>query len=92
MIKVFLTNNGGEFTSKEFDSFCKEARIKNKFTLPCKPQHNGFVEHNNISITKTSKSMIHDMTFPMCHWVEYCNIVVFILNRFMHGIRRDKTP
>ena len=37
-IKTLRTNNGGEYTSKYFESFCKEAGIKRELTTPYNPQ------------------------------------------------------
>ena len=37
-IKTLRTENGGEYTSKEFESFCKEDGIKRKLTTPYNPQ------------------------------------------------------
>ena len=37
-------DNGGEYTSKEFESFCKEDGIKRELTTPYNPQQNGVVE------------------------------------------------
>jgi transposase InsO family protein len=35
------SNNGGEYTSKEFVSFCRDVRIKRELTTPYNPQQNG---------------------------------------------------
>jgi transposase InsO family protein len=43
-IKVMRLNNGGKYTSKEFEGFCKEARIKREMIVPYNPQQNGVVE------------------------------------------------
>lgn len=32
-IKCLRTDNGGEFTSKEFDNYCKETRIERHKTI-----------------------------------------------------------
>ena len=40
-IKTLRSDNGGEYTSKEFEEFCKEARIKREPTTPYNPQQNG---------------------------------------------------
>ena len=37
-IKKLRTDNGGEYTSKEFEAFCKEAGIKRELTTPYSPQ------------------------------------------------------
>jgi transposase InsO family protein len=33
-IKILKTDNGGEYTSNEFVSFCRDARIKRELTTP----------------------------------------------------------
>ena len=36
-IKILRLDNGGEYTSKEFKDFCKEAGIKRELTTPYNP-------------------------------------------------------
>jgi transposase InsO family protein len=59
-IKVLRSKNRGEYTSKEFEGFYKEARIKREMTVPYNPQQNGVVERKNRSIIGVAKAMIHD--------------------------------
>ena len=49
-IKILRSDNGGEFTSNEFNDFCKEFRIKRELTIPYNPQKNSVVKRNNRSI------------------------------------------
>jgi transposase InsO family protein len=37
-IKILRSDNGGEYTSKEFVNFCKDVGIKRELTTPCNPQ------------------------------------------------------
>ena len=69
MIKVFRFDNGGEYTSKEFRDFCREAGIKRELTTPYNPQQNGVAKRNNRSIIEVEKIMIHDQGLPMHLWV-----------------------
>ena len=46
-IKTLTSDNGGEYTSKEFEALCKEAGIKTKLTTPYNPEHNGVAERKN---------------------------------------------
>jgi transposase InsO family protein len=46
-IKVLRLDNGGEYTSKEFKGFCKEARIKRELIVPYNPQQNEVVQQKN---------------------------------------------
>jgi transposase InsO family protein len=36
-IKILRSNHGGEYTSNEFQDFCREARIKRELTTPYNP-------------------------------------------------------
>jgi hypothetical protein len=40
-IKILRSDNGGEYTSKEFVNFCKDVEIKRELTTPYNPQQNG---------------------------------------------------
>jgi transposase InsO family protein len=59
-IKVLRSDNGGEYTSMDFNDFCIEVGIKREYTIPYNPQQNGVVERKNKSIVKETKLMIHD--------------------------------
>jgi transposase InsO family protein len=49
-IKTLRTDNGGEYTSKEFIAFFKSTGIRRGLTVPHNPQQNGIVERKNGSI------------------------------------------
>ena len=51
-IKALRSDNGGEYTSKEFEAFYKEVGIKREITTPYNPQQNGVAERKNITIMK----------------------------------------
>jgi hypothetical protein len=46
-IKYLRINRGGEFTSQNFNDFCKENGIKRKLTTIYTPQQNGITERKN---------------------------------------------
>jgi transposase InsO family protein len=59
-IKILRSDNGGQYTSKEFGRFCRDVRIKRELTTPYNPQHNGVAERKNRTIMEAVKTMIHD--------------------------------
>ena len=48
-IKILRSDNGGEYTSKEFMNFCRDVGIKRELTTPYNPQQNGVAERKNTS-------------------------------------------
>jgi transposase InsO family protein len=77
-IKILKSDNGGEYTSKEFVNFCKYVWIKRELTTPYNPQQNDVVERKNITIMEVVKTMIHDQDLPMCLWAEAAMAVVYV--------------
>jgi hypothetical protein len=57
-IKILRSDNGGEYTSKEFVRFFKDARIKRELTTPYNPQQNGVEKIKNRTIMEAVKTMI----------------------------------
>jgi transposase InsO family protein len=49
-IKCLRSDNGGEFTSKEFMDYCNSHGIKRQFSIARTPQQNGVVEIKNMKI------------------------------------------
>ena len=45
--KCLRSENGGKFTSKEFDIFYETHEIRRKFSVSRTPQKNGIVERRN---------------------------------------------
>ena len=57
-IKCLRTNNGGEFTSMEFENYCKEAGIERHKTTFYTPQQNGVIECMNRTLLERERSML----------------------------------
>jgi transposase InsO family protein len=83
-IKNLRSDNGGEFTSDEFKTFCKEVGIKRELSTPYNPQQNGVVERNNRTIMEALKDMIHDQDLPMHLWEEATRTDIYVKNRSPH--------
>jgi hypothetical protein len=77
-IKVLKSNNGGEYTSNDFEYFYKSEGIKRELTISYNPQQNGVVERKNRSIISSAKAMVHDQELPMFLWEEACNKIVYV--------------
>jgi transposase InsO family protein len=91
-IKTLRTDNGGEYTSKEFVAFCKSAGIRRELTVPHNPQQNGVAERKNRSIEETVKSLLNDQDLSMFLWGEAAMTTIYVQNRSPHRILKDMTP
>jgi hypothetical protein len=86
-IKILRSDNGGEYTSKEFVSFCRDVGIKRELTTPYNPQQNGVAERKNRTMLEGE-----DQDLPMCLWAEAAMAVVYVQNRLSHSALGFKTP
>jgi hypothetical protein len=91
-IRVLRTDNGHEYTSKEFNDFCAGEDIKRDSIVPYNPQQNGVTKRNNMAIVGAAKSMLHDQGFPLFLWVEACYTVGYLQNMSPHITLGDKIP
>jgi len=90
-IKTLRSDNGGEFTSSEFNEICKKARIKRELTSPYNPQQNGVAERKNKTIMEAVKAMLHDQDLSMYLWAEAAQTTVFLQNMMPHRAVGNKT-
>jgi transposase InsO family protein len=90
-IKVPRSDNGGEYTSRDFNYLCIEAGIKREYIVPYNPQQNGVAERKNGSIVEATKVMIHDHNIPMIMWEEASMTTVYVQNMSPHKILKNIT-
>jgi transposase InsO family protein len=91
-IKCLRSDNGGEFTSKEFMDFCGEHGIKRQFSAARTPQQNGVVERKNRKVQEMARTMLKDSKLSDIFWAQAVHTTVHILNRGMLRSNNDKTP
>jgi transposase InsO family protein len=91
-IKCLRSDNGGDFTSKEFMDFCRKNGIKGKFFVARTPQQNGFVEIKNMTIHEMAQTMLMDSKLTDVFWTHAVHTKFHIQNRVMMRKNSDKTP
>ncbi|GJX70933.1 retrovirus-related pol polyprotein from transposon TNT 1-94 [Tanacetum coccineum] len=72
-IKCLRTDNEGEYTGDEFDTFCKQKGIKRQFTTAYNPQQNGVAERMNRTLLERARGMLATGSFGKLFWVEAVN-------------------
>ena len=90
-IKTLQSDNGGEYTSKEFEAFCKDVGIKRELTTPYDSQRNGVAERKNRTIMEVVKTMIYDQDLPMHLWAEAARMTIYVQNKTPHRVLDNKT-
>ncbi|GMJ14768.1 hypothetical protein HRI_005146000 [Hibiscus trionum] len=91
-IKCFRSDNGGEYTSDEFDDFCRKEGIKRQFTTVYTPQQNGVAERMNRTLLERTRAMLRAAGLEKAFWAEAVNTACYLVNRAPSTAIELKTP
>ena len=91
-VKTLRTDNGGEFCSNQFKSYCENAGIKRHYTAPYSPQQNGVVERRNRTMVAMARSLLKEMQLPSFFWGEAIRHAIYLLNRLPTRALSEQTP
>jgi transposase InsO family protein len=91
-IKGLRSDNGGEFTSKEFMDYCSRRGIKRKFSIARTPQQNGVVERKKKTVQKMARTMLMDSKLTDIFWTHAIHTTIHIQNKVMLKNNTGKTP
>lgn len=80
-LRCLCTDRGREFTSHEFNAFCKANGISRKLTAAYTPQQNGVAERKNRTIMNMVRSMLSEKQVPKHFWPKAVNWTAHVLNR-----------
>ena len=67
-LKGLRTDRGGEFTTKEFTSFCNENGIQRQLTAAYTPQQHDVAERKNRTIMNMIRCMLTEKKVPKAFW------------------------
>jgi transposase InsO family protein len=79
-IKEIVSDQGGEFISNLFKSFCADRGILQTFSPADTPEHNGFAERANHTILDKARCLLLTSKLPKNYWAEAINTSTFISN------------
>ena len=77
-LKTLCTDNGGEYTSRDFQSYLKTEGIRHELTVPKNPEQNGVAERMNRTLLESVRAMLADAKLPQKFWAEALFIVVYL--------------
>ena len=91
-LKVLRTDNGGEYTSKEFENYLKSEGVRHELTVPKTPEQNGVAERLNRTLVEAVRSMLIDANLPHKFWAEGLSTAVYLKNRSPAKAVKGMTP
>ena len=91
-LKCLRSDNGCEFTSKEFNFFCENHGIKRQVSATRTPQQNGMVERRNRTIQEAARTMLNEAKLSYGYWREAISTTMHTLNRGQLRVNSNKTP
>jgi hypothetical protein len=91
-IKVLRSDNGGEYTSNQFEAYLKAEGIAHQTSAPHTPQQNGVAERANRTIEEMARSMIHGQGLGLEFWAEAMSNAVYTRDQYPTSAVHGKTP
>ena len=91
-IKHLRTDNGLEFLSEQFKSFCRNNGIKRHLTVPGTPQQNGLAERMNRTLLERTRCMMFTAGVSKHFWAEAVTTACFLINKCPSSAINFKTP
>ena len=80
-IKTTRSDRGGEYTSQEFEEYCKTEGIQKQLIAGYTSQQNCVSERRNRTIVELVRTMMNEKRLPKYFWVEAMDTEIHILNR-----------
>ena len=86
------TDNGGEYLSKEFDSYLQSKGINYELSAPYSPAQNGVAERFNRTLMESARTMMAQAELPECYWAEAVATAAYLRNRVLTRSLKSTTP
>jgi len=80
-IKTLRTDNGGEYTSAEFEAYLRKRGIRHELSCPHTPQQNGVSERLNRTLQEMGLSQLLHSALPRCFWADSLATACYVRNR-----------
>ena len=90
-IECLRSDNGGEYSSREFHEYLHENGIRHEFTVPNSPQQNGVAERMNRTLIESARSMLAHAGLSNEYWAEAVSTAAYVRNRIPTTAIKEKT-
>ena len=79
--KQLFSDNGGEYTSKKFKTFCDSQGIRHLYSAPYASQQNGIAERLNRTMAEKARCMLLEAQLDQRFWAEAFATAIYLKNR-----------
>ncbi|KAJ9552406.1 LOW QUALITY PROTEIN: hypothetical protein OSB04_016451 [Centaurea solstitialis] len=90
-IKVFQSDDGGEFTNARLQQHFQKCGIHHAMSCPYTPAQNGRAERKHRHITETGLAMLFHANAPSAFWLDAFSTAVYTINRLPTRILDGKS-
>ena len=80
-LKIFCSDNGGEYLNSAFKGFCTKSEIIMQTTTPYSPAQNGIDERLNRTLLEHARAMLFAKNLVKVLWTEAVSYANYIQNR-----------
>jgi hypothetical protein len=91
-VRQLRSDNGGEYTSKEFKDYCTQHSISQQFTPPNTPRSNSISERFNRVLVERARTSLDSAHLPKFLWAAAMAAVTYLYNRTISAVHVSKTP
>lgn len=88
---MIRSDNGGKYDAVAFNKYFRDNGIQHQLTAPYTPQLNGVSERMKTSLIGKATCLLIDGELPKCFWAEAIHMAVYIMNRSICSVLKDKT-
>ncbi|XP_019256261.1 PREDICTED: uncharacterized protein LOC109234647 [Nicotiana attenuata] len=80
-IKILRTDNGTEYTGKDFGAYLESFGIIHQTSCPYTSAQNGVAERKNRHLLEVARSLMFTMNLPKPYWGEAILVPAYLINR-----------
>ena len=91
-IGTLRTDNGGEYLSKEIDSYLQSKGINHELSASYSPAQNGVAERFNQTLMESARTMMAQAELPECYWAEAVATAAYLRNGVPTRSLKSTTP
>jgi transposase InsO family protein len=91
-LRVLRIDNGGEFTTAKFMSYCADEGVQHHYSMSYSLQQNNVIERHNQTVVGMAQALLKQREKLIVFWGEAVVTSVYILNRSPTKALNGMTP